>query len=164
MTNGSRASNDGNAAEQLVAQLLASRDYAEIRPAEKKQLQADIKAGGDPLTCLAAYGGKVFVRQCTGYPTLYGRPARHDFLVQGVAGLADGLIIEMKWQTVGGSVDEKFPFVALSFQSLSQTACLILDGGGATDKACEWVKAQENEKFLVFLGIGNFLGWLRKNG
>ena len=167
MTDGNRASKDGRAAEGMVANLLNSRGYSEIEQdsRERKLLNKFIKEGGDPLTCLSELGGnKVFVRQCVGYPTIYGKPARHDFLVQGGESLTDGLIIEVKWQSVGGSVDEKYPFVAASFKALSQMTCLVLDGGGATDKAIEWVKAQEDKRFLVFRGIGSFINWMRKHG
>ena len=164
ITQGGKANKAGKAAEDQIAGYLTAYGYQELSNKERAALNKDIGLGDDPAQALSCYGDKVFVQQVRGYETLYGRRHAHDFLAYNATTLPDGLVIEMKWQTSGGSVDEKLPFVVGSFKAMPvTTAMLVIDGGGIRPCAIEWAIAQNDSKFIAFGTIGDFSRWIRKN-
>jgi hypothetical protein len=94
--------------------------------------------------------------------TLYGTIGRSEFGLY----LPEGDIrIECKWQSVSGSVDEKFPYLLECVKSMYEpTAVIIVDGGGAKPAAIEWLKksaaAIQNKRILV-VSISEFGTWMR---
>ena len=79
--------------------------------------------------------------------------------------------IECKWQSVSGSVDEKFPYLLQNAAEVweEDEVIIILDGGGYKPKAFEWIRtAANNKKYLdpnskkiikVFT-IEDFVNWV----
>jgi hypothetical protein len=161
---GAKANSAGCGAEDHIAGFLMSYGYQELDSVERRELNKDIKEGDDPVEALSCYGEKVFCQQVTGYRTLYGKRHKHDFLAYDKNKHKKGLVIEMKWQTVGGSVDEKLPFIVYSFKRLPvSTALLIMDGGGIRQVAVDWAIGESDGKFQAFKSIGAFAKWLRKH-
>jgi hypothetical protein len=166
MTDGTQANQAGASAEKMVAQMLVTAGYTEVTGRDKTALNKRVRAGGDPIKTLSEYGAKIFVQKLKGYPSCYGVPHSHDFVLYHRSKLPWGVIVEVKWQTVGGSVDEKFPFVVLSFKGMPvgiQTI-LLIDGGGARADATRWAKGQTRGDFITMTSIGEFTRWLRKHG
>jgi hypothetical protein len=162
MTQGAKANSAGIGAEDQITRFLIAHGYQELDSADRKALNKDIKEGYDPVEALADYGQKVFCQQVSGYRTLYGKRHKHDFLAYDKNEHKHGLVIEMKWQTVGGSVDEKLPFIVYSFKRLKvSTALLVMDGGGIRQVAVDWAVNESDGKFQAFPSIGAFSRWLR---
>ena len=159
---GAKANSAGCGAEDHIAGFLISHGYQELDSVERKELNRDIKEGYDPVEALSDYGPKVFCQQVAGYRTLYGKRHKHDFLAYDKSKHKKGLVIEMKWQTARGSVDEKLPFIVYSFKRLSvSTALLVMDGGGIRQVAVDWAVNESDGKFQAFPSIGAFSRWLR---
>ena len=166
MTDGTEANQAGASAEKMVAELLCTAGYVEVRGKDKTNLSREIRGGRDPMLALAGFGYKVFVQKLKGYDSVYGVPHSHDFVLFHRDRLPDGVIVEVKWQTVGGSVDEKFPFVILSFQGMPAgvRTILLIDGGGARADAVRWAEGQTGGDFITMTSFGEFARWLRKHG
>lgn len=108
--------------------------------------------------------GILFARQ---FPqrSIYQIDVRADFMLHTAPGYPDGLIIESKWQMVGGSVDEKYPYLVLSIkQTYTAPTIIIMDGDGARPEAIQWCKRQMDGKHLLgVMTIGEFLKWAMVN-
>ena len=102
------------------------------------------------------------------YISIYGSKCRTEFLIC----FDDRKIrIECKWQSVSGSVDEKFPYLLQNAAEVweEDEVIIILDGGGYKPKAFEWIRtAANNKKYLdpnskkiikVFT-IEDFVNWV----
>ena len=48
--------------------------------------------------------------------SIYDTPQYCDFILYHPQKWANNLVIEVKWQQVGGSVDEKYPYLVLNIQ------------------------------------------------
>jgi hypothetical protein len=100
-----------------------------------------------------------FVPQCgTLFHTIYHTKLVTDFYVWHPHKHPQGLIIEAKYQAVGGSVDEKFPYLVFSLKATQTPAMLLLIGSGARREAVAWCEAQQTEHFMVLTTWEAFIG------
>jgi hypothetical protein len=94
---------------------------------------------------------------------IYGTDLRADFLISGLPGFPDGLIIESKWQASTGSVDEKFPYVVSNIRA-GKYPCpviVVLDGGGYKDGAEQWLRSQvDGYKFYAVFSFAELIKWV----
>lgn len=99
-----------------------------------------------------------FMKQARlGNQSIYGKSMRHDAYCWNPEKFKHGLIIEVKYQAVSGSVDEKFPYLVFSLKQLETPSILILEGGGALEGAVRWCVEQNDGKFQAFDGISAFI-------
>ena len=133
----------GNVLENQIASLLVSKRYAQV-VSKHMDVSPDIA---------------VFVRQYRKFTTLYGARMRLDFFVRHPQRWPDGLAIECKWQQSAGSVDEKFPYVVASLLKLACPSAIFLAGGGYTDRARDWLLAQQTERLIVMEGMDQIIRW-----
>ena len=72
------------------------------------------------------------------------------------------MIIESRWQTSSGSVDEKYPYDVLNIQTKYATpTILILDGSGYRKGAENWIRAQAGSgNLLLVLNMQQFTEWV----
>ncbi len=134
MTRGTRANRRGRALETSVADLL-SEDYERITPARffaARCLQQPIYAAQVP----------------TGL-NIYAKQRRVDFILHHPQKWPDCLVIQCKWQASSGSVDEKFPFEVECIAHDAFPAIIVLDGGGASKGAKDWLLSQRGKRNLV---------------
>lgn len=89
-----------------------------------------------------------------------------DFIVYHPERWPANLIIESKWQKSGGTVDEKFPYLALNIQNRYPCpTILVLDGGGYKEGAERWIRSQaghgnfnhvfNRQEFAAWINAGN---------
>ena len=160
---GNRANSAGKGCETQVASFLSQYGFQEIDGKELTDLKAMIKEGYEPVEALSLFGDAVFAQQVRGYQTIYGKPHSHDILGYSKKWFPEGLVIEVKWQSTGGSVDEKLPFVVLSLEEMPCTqSILIVDGGGMRQCALDWAISKNTPKFQTLSSVGAFSRWLRK--
>lgn len=74
------------------------------------------------------------------------------------------LIIECKWQQVGGSVDEKFPFLVLNItMRYPAPTIVLLDGGGYRGGSETWLRKQAgNGNFTHVFSMAEFSKWVNQ--
>jgi hypothetical protein len=95
--------------------------------------------------------------------SIYETPVRVDMFVSGVPDFNRGLVIECKWQSVGGSVDEKYPYLVQNIRSgcYGCPVLIVLDGNGARPGAEAWLRRQVDGKDLVqVFSLAEFLKWV----
>ncbi len=105
--------------------------------------------------------GMGYARQYRKFSNIYGVPWRLDFFVVHPGKWPDGLAIESKWQSSGGSADEKLFFAVRSLEALPCPGVLIIGSDGARDCAVNWCKsaALVNPQLTVLHGLDSVLKW-----
>lgn len=136
MTDGKSANRNGLQQEGELANLFASNGYADIDG------KLSVKQKAKLFNSRVHYTGKWFSRQLLCGNNIYGSPVRADVFVYGAVNFPDGLIIESKWQQVGGSVDEKYPFLVETVKLLAIPTIVVLDGNGYRLAAADWLRSQ----------------------
>lgn len=117
---GKRATRTGNKLERYVEQALLGEGYQKVK--------------GDSVLI-----GKVFSRQRNIGRTIYDTPLKADFLVNSPT---HPIVVECKWQQVGGSVDEKYLYLVANIQAIGIPTIVVVDGGGYKPGALAWLKRQ----------------------
>ncbi len=129
------ANKTGSRLEQFVAGLLDDAGYEAVQPASLFFAMRDM-------------GQPIYARQCEVVRDIYGKMRRVDFLVYHPRKWPQLLVIQCKWQASSGSVEEKYPFEVLSIQQGGYPTIIVLDGGGYSKGAEQWLKAQAGKNYL----------------
>lgn len=138
---GQSASLNGVALEALVAKILTGYGYAMLATIPPHQT------------------APFFVQQHREkgrFQSIYKKEMKIDFFVFHPEKYPNGLLLECKRQTTGGSVDQKLPYSVLSLKGHGVPAILLLDGQGPVPEAIDWCKAQQDETFIFIHGISEF--------
>jgi hypothetical protein len=150
MTQGGQANDNGSAYELVIAGTLQRRKYTPLQRSKSrsKVAQADFDA---LVERLHATGQPYYRTQFkSGHRSLYGLEQTADFWLWHPAKFPHGAIIEVKYQSENGSVDEKYPFTVQSLRLAGLPVFLVLGGGGAKPEAIDWCVGQEGDGLTVF--------------
>ena len=90
----------------------------------------------------------IYTRQCYVGRDIYGQNRRVDFLLYHPRKWEKSLVIQCKWQASGGTVHEKYPFEVLNIQQGGYPTIVVLDGGGYSKGAEQWLKGQAGKNLL----------------
>lgn len=134
-TKGGRANRRGQRLERFVAEELTDAGYEHIWPSYLIFAMRDME---QPI-----YATQVKVGR-----DIYTKGRRVDFLLFHPHKHPNGLIIQCKWQASSGSVEEKYPFEVLSIQQGEYDALIVLDGGGYSKGAEQWLRGQAGRNRL----------------
>ena len=99
-----------------------------------------------------------YARQVHIGTTIYGTPLKCDFLIVHPDKWRHGLVIEAKWQQVGGTVDEKFPYFVLNVYESEFETILVIDGGGYRAGALAWLRHMQRDNFLHIFHMARLSG------
>lgn len=139
----------GNRLQNFVEHTLVERDYNYI---PKKKFTPAIYLE-QPIYSKQFFLGK----------SIYNTNIYCDFILYHPTKYKDCLVIECKWQQVGGSVDEKYPYLILNMQmKYPYKSILLLDGGGYKQGAKEWIKNQVGKNLLHVFDMSEFQKWVNK--
>lgn len=129
MNSGQKAIISGNALENYIEQILIQNQY--IQSKNHNLLNENFNTSD-----------KKYIKQYKGGTTIYNTKRRCDFLIINSSSFQNGLIIECKWQSSSGSIDEKYPFLINNIEKLKIPTLIILDGNGYSKGAVSWLKSQ----------------------
>lgn len=142
MTQGEQANNNGKTYEAMIASTLTRRKYVPCAPGKPGTAQAAL---------CRSQGRAYFQPQArAGHLSIYGTPQTADFYLWHPQRFRDGAVIEVKYQAVSGSVDEKYPYTIACLKAIGLPVFLVLGGGGAKPAAIEWCLAQACDQLVVF--------------
>ncbi len=118
------------------------------------------------------YGEELLIEDAP-YESIYNHKGKMEFLI--ISKKYDQRFrIECKWQQVGGSVDEKYPYLYLNcIEKLEESlAIIIIDGKGARQGAVDWLKKvsenklytndKNNHKEVKVMSLAEFMVWANK--
>ena len=140
---GRQANKTGNTLERFIERLLQDNSYKEFWD-HREQVFENRKS----------IGGKQYIKQAVCGTSIYETKRKCDFLVINKDKFPDDLIIECKWQQVGGSVDEKYPFALFNIFKIGVPTIILLDGGGYKPAAMKWLKDQVDPN-RALIGVYN---------
>lgn len=122
------------------------------------------RAAEDVLYAVLHNKGFTVERQAVVGQTIYGGELRVDFLIRNVAQFSAPLIVESKWQDVGGSADEKFPYLVSNLLIAPYPSVVVVHGGGQRDGAIDWLKAQADGTHIVAVfALEEFISWVMRS-
>lgn len=150
MTEGKRANRSGNRLEVWVQDELEGAGYTLVS-------SEAFLAGNVTSPC--------FAKQCVIGKSIYGTKRKVDFVLSHPELWPAGLVIQCKWQSSSGSVDEKYPYELACINHLSFPTIIVLDGGGYKPGAKEWLLGQAGSGNLrhVF-DMGQFARFCSRRG
>ena len=152
---GSNAKKTGNILESQVAAVFEHSGFKNINSATV--LMAIVN--GDDLSSL---GSRWYTTQIACERNLYKAKFKTDIFVFCDTNWPKGLHIECKYQGMGGSVDEKYVFTAMSLKKLKSPSMLIVTGGGARNCAIEWIRSEETKTFKFCASLDQFNNWVHQ--
>ena len=132
---GSVANKNGRDLEDIIEIMLIQLNYEKLTPSNKANLQYHSR--NIPLS---AFGDRWFSTQTIIGESIYNTAMKIDFVLYDKVKAPDGIIIEAKWQSSKGSVDEKYVYTALSLLKQKGRKILVLDGGGYKKGAIEYLQ------------------------
>jgi hypothetical protein len=146
MEGGSPANFTGGSLEAIIKTAIERKAYTPIERDKfdaARQLPQPVYAQQYPVG-LSIYGTKQFC----------------DFILHHPQKHANGLIIEAKWQQVGGTADQKLVYTATTIkQTYPSPTIIVLDGGGASKGADAWLRKRVDGKLLHVFNIMEFQRW-----
>ena len=147
---GTQANYTGTILEKFILDRLIEQGYTYIAPSRF----TPTRFLGQPI-----YSRKFHIGQ-----SIYDTSQYCDFIVYHPEKWPDNLVIESKWQEVGGSVDEKYPYLVLNIQmKYASPTILLLDGGGYKKGAEKWIRSQAgNGNLLLVFNMQQFTAWVNK--
>ncbi len=90
----------------------------------------------------------IYAQQVETGKDIYGKRRFVDVILYHPRLWPDCLVIQCKWQSSQGSVDQKFPFEVLSIQQDEYDTIILLDGGGYALGARQWLLNQAGKNRL----------------
>lgn len=150
-TSGGRANYTGTALQRFIEARLVERGYARVKCPQFR-----------PSTYLQqpAYSREF----CLG-KGIYNKDLRCDFILYHSQKHAGCLVIEAKWQQVGGSIDEKFPYLVENIQRCSTyKTVVVLDGHGYSPGAERWLRDQVGNNLIAVYDMRQFQTWVNNGG
>ncbi len=149
-TQGGRANMTGNRLERFIENNLIACGFAKVK--DKIALVNAKRSFTKP-----SYASQVNIGN-----TIYGTDLICDFLLFHPRKWPEGLVIEAKWQQVGGTVDEKYPYFVLNIWSSEYETIFVLDGGGYRPGAERWVRARQKDNLLHVFNMAEFQKWVNQ--
>lgn len=112
------------------------------------------------IACMLKENGIDFRYHSSIGTSIYGNPLTHDFVLPDAK-----IIIEIKWQQVGGSADEKYPLLVANLkQQEGYRSIIVADGGGAKPNSILWMIKQIDEKLIGVFTISEFVRFVNNGG
>jgi hypothetical protein len=107
-----------------------------------------------------------FHRQWRIGKSIFGTDLIADFYIPHMPAIAGELVIESKWQQVGGSAEEKLCYLVENIRhSYSCPVMVVIDGGGFRSGAIQWIRAQvDGSQLIAVFSIVEFLTWCNQTG
>lgn len=115
------------------------------------------------IACILSERGYKIKRQFPIGNSIYNHKLKCDFFISNVSGFPKGLIIESKWQDVGGSADEKFPYLVMNIKEKYPCPVIVVVGGdGCKAGAIEWLINQVDSKLIAVQSVEEFVSFVNR--
>jgi len=147
MSAGAKASKNGKNFKEQIATTLRVNGFSEIT---KEDMQSLIDCEG------ARLDKKVFAKNVVLGKNIYSGDWRTDFLYYNGKNFR---ILHARWQQVGGSVDEKFPFFVANAKKSDKLSIFVLGGDGFKQGARDWLASQVGLKIVEVFSEEEFQEW-----
>lgn len=131
---GTVANRSGRRLEDIISSILEDRDYQYVKPYRFLPMQEMQQS--------------IYTRQYEIGKDIYRKKRRVDIILYHPKLWIDCLVIQCKWQSSSGSVEEKYPFEVLSINQNGYDTIIVLDGDGYSKGAKQWLMDQSGKNCL----------------
>lgn len=131
---GTLANKAGRRLETFVSDILTERGYEQV------------DAHAFPPMCLMEQ--PIYSTQFETSQDIYGKRRRVDVILYHPRLYPKRLVIQCKWQSSAGSVEQKYPFEVLCIEQDKYETIILLDGGGYSEGAKQWLINQAGKNRL----------------
>ncbi len=143
MNTRTRANQSGKHLASFVEELLHYRGYAKV--SQRRFFN------------LCELRQPVYARECYTGKTIYGGRRRVDFILYHPVKWVECLIIQCKWQSRSGSVDQKYPYDVSSTNINPHLTIFVVGGEGYSSLSGEWLKSHAGkDRILDVMDMGEF--------
>lgn len=73
-----------------------------------------------------------------------------------------GLVIEVRWQGVNGTIDEKFPFIVMNIKRSSYETVVVMGGPNLKPEVSNWVSNQIGYRLIEVFNPMEFQTWINE--
>lgn len=138
---------DGRAAPAITSGAAFEDDISALLRAHGFTVEMHSGYGGTRTELKTPKDGTRMALRQPPYTTLYGSPGRYDFVLLAKE-LPTPVWIETKYQKVGGSIDEKAPYVFLNALSAvpGRHVVILIGGAGWREGAQSWIRAAGDDR------------------
>lgn len=103
------------------------------------------------------------VRQYVIGSGIFDTPIKVDFYLPAVPSYPHGVVLKSKWQEVGGSADEKLPYLVANIQQCFPCpAIVVIDGIGFRPGAIAWLRRQVGGNLIAVQNLQEFVTWCNR--
>ena len=71
-----------------------------------------------------------------------------------------GLALEVRWQGVNGTVDEKFPFIVMNIKRSGLETIIVMGGSNLKPEVIDWVQNQIGYRLIEVFNPTDFQNWV----
>jgi hypothetical protein len=150
MTDGAKAARTGMNFKAQIRTTLTSNGFTEITVQAMQERLASMTEN------TIVYDGKFFAMNVHIGTDIYTCPWKADFVAVNGTTVR---ILHVRWQQVGGSVDQKFPFFVENARRLNYKSIFILGGDGFKQGARKWLQNQKNARIIEVFTEEEFQEW-----
>ena len=90
---------------------------------------------------------------------IYNKARKCHFILFHPLKWAKGLVIEVRWQGVNGTVDEKFPFIVMNIKRSGRETVIVMGGSNLKPEVFSWVQQQIGYRLIEVLYPTDFQNW-----
>jgi len=91
---------------------------------------------------------------------IYNNSRKGHFLVYHPEKWPKGLVVEVRWQGVNGTVDEKFPFIVMNIKRSGLETVIVMGGENLKPKVVQWVQNQIGYRLIEVFDPIEFQNWV----
>ncbi len=91
---------------------------------------------------------------------IYKNNRKGHFLLYHPNKWPKGLVVEVRWQGVNGTVDEKFPFIVMNIKRLGLETVIVMGGGNLKPEVVNWVESQIGYRLIEVFNPAQFQNWV----
>ncbi|MCA8836897.1 MAG: hypothetical protein K8963_03465 [Proteobacteria bacterium] len=139
---GVRAGRAGKRLERNVREILTDNGYRKVSPNEFLLATGDADQGLKIPHEDASASNPIFAEQVHIGESIYGQKRKVDFVLYHPKQQRERLVIQCKWQSVGGSTHEKYPYEVECINMSGVDTIIVLDGDGYSKGAHSWLTQQ----------------------
>ena len=134
--------------EQLVESQLSKSGYRFVEKLKHEQL-ARLQS--------PAYAKKVRIGK-----DVFGRNRDAHYLLFHPRKWPKGLVIELRWQSKSGTVDQKFPFIVMTIKRSGLETIMVVGGENLKPEAANWLANQIGYRLIEVFNPQEFQVWVNQ--
>ncbi len=108
---------------------------------------------------MRSFGFPIYARNIGVGKNIYNLERKGHLFLYHPQKWKNGLVIEVRWQAVNGTVDEKFPFIVMNIKRSGLETVIVMGGEKLKPQVFEWVQNQIGYRLVEVFDPIEFQNW-----